>query len=239
MEQYESILDTIKPTDPVFRTVDSPTGPEDFTNHSGGAYGADTLGDIVGREFGFNNHFHYRPYDNPNMSASLRKAGVRSHLLTRAETDHGRSSINRLLNKQYKDNISGNLQGRNYFQVTNASSVYCFGKMLTSGSIKGGTNTAFQLAIAQNKPLYLYDVEVHEWYQYNYITRQLESIGDTTPILTKDYSIVGTRDIEDYHVKDRLTGQWGSRPQFLGAQTARIVREAMRDLYQSTLNALA
>ena len=233
------MTDIMLSTHPVFLTTEPPTKPSDFTNHSGGAYGADTLGDLVGREFGFNNHKHYRPYDNTRMSASLRKNNIPPVQLTRAETDYGRDMVNRLLNKNYSDNITGNLQGRNYYQVANSTSVYCISKRLNSNTISGGTNTAFQLAIVQNKPLYLYDVEVHKWYQYNYVTCQLESMGDNTPILTKDYSIVGTRDIEDYHVKDKLTGQWGSRPQFLGTICSRTTKEAVRQLFKNTISTLA
>ena len=181
---------------------------------------------------------HYRPYDNANLSATLRKKGIKGQHLTRAETDHGRNEINKLLNGRYQDNIVGNLQGRNYYQVANSRAVFCISKIVGMASISGGTNTAFQLAIRMNKPVYVYDVEVFEWYQYNYLTHQLESMGDETPILTKEYAIVGTRDIEDYHIKNKATGQWGSRPNYLGDKTSRIVQEAIRDLYRVTLAAI-
>ena len=96
-----SILEEyLVPTDPVFRTQERPTSPADFTNHTGGAYGADTFGDTIGREFGFTKHMHYRPYDNANLSATLRKKGIKGQHLTRAETDHGRNEINKLLNEE-------------------------------------------------------------------------------------------------------------------------------------------
>ena len=234
-----SILEEyLVPTDPVFYTQERPLSPADFTNHTGGAYGADTFGDTIGREFGFTKHMHYRPYDNANLSATLRKKGIKGQHLTRAETDHGRNEINKLLNGRYQDNIVGNLQGRNYYQVANSRAVFCISKIVGMASISGGTNTAFQLAIRMNKPVYVYDVEVFEWYQYNYLTHQLESMGGETPILTKEYAIVGTRDIEDYHIKNKATGQWGSRPNYLGDKTSRIVQEAIRDLYRVTLAAI-
>ena len=43
-----------------------------ITIHSGGAYGADTSWDLIGRELGFNNHNHYRDSNNPKLSKRLR-----------------------------------------------------------------------------------------------------------------------------------------------------------------------
>lgn len=209
--------------------------PSSYTNHTGGAYGGDTFGDIIGREFGFNNHKHYRPYDSSKVSVTLRNRGVKGIHLTHAETDYGRGEVNKLLNKQYKDNITGNLQGRNYFQVIYADAVYCIAKIINMNTISGGTNTAFQLAITLNKPVYVYDVEIFGWYRYNPETKQLESMAGETPKLSYQYALVGTRDIEDYKVKSKTNGMWVSREQYLGDGAANLVKEALRVLYKNAI----
>lgn len=205
---------------------------DDFVNFSGGAYGGDTIGDQIGRQNGFTNHMHYRPYDNTNVSASLRRAGVKGVILSREDTDHGRNSVNSALGRNFKDNISGNLQGRNFYQVDNSDTIICIGTMSSTSSISGGTNTAFQLAIVQNKNLFLWDLITQKWYGYSFEESRL--LPCSTPVLTPHYSIVGTRDIEDYNIKDKSSGQWVSRPQYVGKEKADNAYKAIQNVFRKT-----
>ena len=202
-----------------------------FVNYSGGAYGADTLGDIIGREYGFNNHTHFRPYDNPNVSMSLQKRGVSGFLLTKQQTNDARMAVNVALNKNYKNNVAGNLQGRNYFQVLNADAVYCFSRKIDSNTISGGTNTAFQLAIKTEKLLWLFDIEELVWYKYNTFNECLERCP--VPYLQKAYAIVGSRDIENYKVKSNIG--WIDRPAYIGDIRSQRVKDAIENLYIETI----
>lgn len=204
----------------------------DFVNFTGGAYGGDTIGDKIGRKHGFMNHMHYRPYDNTNVSASLRRAGVKGVILSREDTDYGRDYVNSALGKNFRDNIAGNLQGRNFYQVDNSDTIICIGFMTSPSSISGGTNTAFQLAIVQNKNLFLWDLNTQRWYGYSFEESKL--LPCSTPVLTPHYSIVGTRDIEDYNVKDKSTGQWVSRPQYVGKEKADKAYKAINNVYRKT-----
>ena len=52
----------------------NPLLPSEYTGHSGGAYGADTDWDIIGREFGVKDFRHYRPEDSTSLSRRLRES---------------------------------------------------------------------------------------------------------------------------------------------------------------------
>ena len=82
----------------------------EYTNHTGGTYGADTYGCVIGIEYGFNNHNHYRPYDNIRLSKKLRDKGLKPVILDEHSIKQNRHRVNKILGKNYQDNIAGNLQ---------------------------------------------------------------------------------------------------------------------------------
>lgn len=67
---------------------------------------------------------------------------------------------------------------------------------------------------------------------------QWKLIRCESPILDKKYAIIGTRDVEDYHVKDKKTGVWGSRLQYLGKEAENKVVKAIDKLYEDTLKSI-
>lgn len=207
---------------------------DNFVNTTGGAYGADTLGCIVGLSYGFKKHIHLRPEGNPNLSKKLRLLMFKPTLVKSAELDFARKQINSSLNKNYKGGIACDLQSRNYWQVTNSDAVYCFATKNSDNSVSGGTNTALQLAIFQGKPAYVFDVDSLKWFMYNNEVGSLCEI-DFIPELLYRYAIVGTRDIEDYQIKCGKTGMWISRPNYLGVEKEIAVTAAMSNLYLEAL----
>ena len=82
----------------------------------------------------------------------------------------------------------------------------------------------------------MFDVTTFEWWYYD--MEQWKLIPCESPVLDKQYAIVGTRDVEDYHVKDKRTGVWGSRPQYLGKDVEDKVKKAIAKLYEDTLKAM-
>ena len=206
------------------------TALDRYTNHSGGAYGVDTMGCIVGISLGFKNHNHYRPKGNPKMSRRLRQLMIPPTILSEEQLDFGRKEVNRLLDKNYQSGIVGDLQSRNYFQVANSQAVYCFSKKTGDSTISGGTNTALQLAIIMGRDAYVFDLNSFKWFVYNPEVSSLCELLET-PELTYDYAIVGTRDVEDYACRDSKTGLWLSRPQYLGKHVESKVDKALESLF--------
>ena len=220
--------------------------PADYTNHSGGAYGGDTFWDIIGRTFGVTNHKHYKDAGNLNISKQLKNAGVKATVLTKKQMDFAREKVKEILGIEYKDDLEGNLQVRNFYQVYNADAVYAIAKIspTTSPKVLGGTNTAVQLGIKMNKPVYVWDIDTEKWY-----TQDLEFLKTgfdntkhefdyngwkeiDTPILTKNFAGVGSRDIEDYFVK--VDGKWEKRKKYVGKEKEEKAKQAIKDVYEKT-----
>lgn len=219
-----------------------------YINHSGGAYGGDTFWDIIGREFGVTKHKHYREASNASLSAQLRKLGVQAEVLTKEQMDNARAEVKRILGEEYPDTIEGNLKVRNYYQVANADAVFAIAeiKPMTSPHVFGGTNVAVQLGIKLGKPVYVFDLDTKKWYTQD---KEFLSTGfDKTkhewnyngwmeieaPTLTKNFAGVGSRDIESYNVKNK-EGQWVPRPQYKGKETEEAAKQAIREVYEKTL----
>ena len=203
-----------------------------ITNHSGGAYGADTSWDLIGRELGFSNHNHYRDTNNPKLSKQLRDLGIEAVLLTSDEMEIARNNIYQILKIKYKDDIRGNLQARNYYQVVRSDAVFAIATLSEDRrKVSGGTNTAVQLALCLDKPVYIWDIDTEQWYEYHgYYFKPCD-----TPVLTENYAGVGTRDIEDYHVMNKYSGKFEARPQYVGDIKRQLAENAIRKVYLKTL----
>lgn len=219
---------------PVKDTFKTTNDPANYTNYSGGAYGGDTFWDIIGREFDVNNHMHYKDAGNPNLSQKLKNAGVKATILTKEQMDKARTEVERLLGKKYPDTLEGNLQVRNYYQVANSDAVFAIATLNSNQTgVSGGTNTAIQLGISLNKPVYVWDVNSEQWYKFDEISQHFEKTE--TPILTKDFAGIGTRDIENYSVPDKNnSNKWISRKEYVGDQKSEAAKQAIRDVYSNT-----
>ena len=256
---YQMFKEGEGPIQPPKGAINIINDPAQFTNHSGGAYGGDTYWDIIGREYGVTNHKHYRDAGNTSLSAQLRKSGVQAEVLTKEQMDQARAEVERLLGKKYPDTTEGNLQVRNYYQVANADAVFAIAEIemttdksnpnLTdstkskysyfSNKVKGGTNTAVQLGIQLGKPVYVWDLKNQFWTQFD----GKDFVKIDTPVLTKNFAGVGSRDIEDYAIpleKDssgKVT-KWGKRSdtgKYKGLEIEESVKQAIRDVYEKTL----
>ena len=59
----------------------------EYEDHSGGAYGADTEWDIIGRQYGLTKFNHYRDEGNQSLSKRLRASGVKAKVLTKEQIE--------------------------------------------------------------------------------------------------------------------------------------------------------
>lgn len=212
-------------------TPELPTSMEEITNHSGGAYGADTMWDIVGRKFGVTSHKHYREGKNTKLSQRLTSAKVQATVLTKEQMDKARAEIEKLLGKKFPDTTEGNLQVRNYYQVANADAVFAVAPLKNSGSVTGGTNTAVQLGIKMNKPVYVWDTNTEKWFVFDSEVGFQET---DTPTLPKNFAGVGTRDVEKYSVLNKDTQKWEPRKEYLGIDKEWAAEKAIKEVYEKT-----
>lgn len=162
---------------------------EKITNHSGGAIGADTAWDEIGKEFGMvnNNHYYFEGFKTPNGNTSIpieQKNEADAKLKKANETLHRRFPTS----KEYVNN----LLRRNWWQVKNSDAIFAISS-ITDNKVDGGTGWAVHMAIGENKPVYVFDQKIKQWFTWN----GSSFIPTEIPTLTKNFAGIGTREIND------------------------------------------
>lgn len=207
--------------------------PQDYTMNSGGAYGGDTYWDVIGRRFGLTKINHFRPIDNQNMSKTLRDRNVKPFSITHEQSNYAREQIKQLTGRDLPYDIGGELLARDFYQVDKSDGVFAIANITSSQkAVQGGTNMAVQVGIKQGKPVHVYDLNTESWYQYNQSTGRFEV--EDTPVLTKSFAGVGTRNIQNYKVNKN--GQWVDREGYVGYDKALKAANAIKAVYQKTFN---
>lgn len=207
--------------------------PQDYTMNSGGAYGGDTYWDIIGRQFGLTKINHFRPADNQRLSKTLRDRNVKPFSITHEQSNYAREQIKQLTGRELPYDIGGELLARNFYQVDKSDGVFAIANITSSQrAVEGGTNMAVQVGIKQGKPVHVYDLNTESWYQYNQSTGIFEV--EDTPVLTKSFAGVGTRNIQNYKVNKN--GQWVDREGYVGYDKALKAANAIKAVYQKTFN---
>lgn len=207
--------------------------PQDYTMNSGGAYGGDTYWDVIGRQFGLTNINHFRPADNQRLSKTLRDRNVKPFSITHEQSNYAREQIKQLTGMEIPYDVGGELLARNFYQVDKSDGVFAIANITSSQkAVQGGTNMAVQVGIKQGKPVHVYDLNTESWYQYNQSTGRFEV--EDTPVLTKSFAGVGTRNIQNYKVNKN--GQWVDREGYVGYDKALKAANAIKAVYQKTFS---
>ena len=207
--------------------------PQDYTMNSGGAYGGDTYWDVIGRQFGLTNINHFRPADNQRLSKTLRDRNVKPFSITHEQSNYAREQIKQLTGMELPYDVGGELLARNFYQVDKSDGVFAIANITSSyKAVYGGTNMAVQVGIKQGKPVHVYDLNTENWYQYNQSTGRFEV--EDTPVLTKSFAGVGTRNIQNYKVNKN--GQWVDREGYVGYDKALKAANAIKAVYQKTFS---
>lgn len=221
-------------------TINSPqnkqnNNPQDYTMNSGGAYGGDTYWDVIGRQFGLTNINHFRPADNQRLSKTLRDRNVKPFSITHEQSNYAREQIKQLTGRELPYTLAGELLARDFYQVDKSDGVFAISNITSSQrAVEGGTNMAVQVGIKQGKPVHVYDLNTESWYQYNQSTGRFEV--EDTPVLTKSFAGVGTRNIQNYKVNKN--GQWVDREGYVGYDKALKAANAIKAVYQKTFNTI-
>lgn len=207
--------------------------PQDYTMNSGGAYGGDTYWDVIGRQFGLTKINHFRPIDNQNMSKTLRDGNVKPFSITHEQSNYAREQIKQLTGRELPYTLAGELLARDFYQVDKSDGVFAVANITSSQkAVEGGTNMAVQVGIKQGKPVHVYDLNTESWYQYNQSTGRFEA--EDTPVLTKSFAGVGTRNIQNYKVNKN--GQWVDREGYVGENKDLKAYNAIKAVYQKTFS---
>jgi hypothetical protein len=168
-----------------------------YTNHSGGARGADSEWDNIGKEFGMvtNKHYYWDGFPTPRGNVPLTKAQL---LLA----DPLLKQANVILKRRFptKNEYVNNLLRRNYYQVINSEAIFAIGT-ITNGLVDGGTGWAFAMGVVLGKPIFCYDQITNKWYEWSYNFRSQGFKECGIPILTVHFAGIGSREINKDGVK--------------------------------------
>jgi hypothetical protein len=184
--------------------------PDEYTNHSGGAVGADSKFDEIGKEFGQLNHQHYyygskTPLGNVLLTDSQLQEGIE-------EMKKAAKILNRFPAK--KDTI--NLLARNWFQVKNSTQIIAIAPIDSSMKfVEGGTGWAVAMGQANNKEINVFNLKDNNWYKWNGTT----FVKSSVPVLAKNFAGIGSR-------------------QNYGVMTPQSI-QAIRDVYENTFGTSA
>lgn len=237
------VISSVPVSNPYTGDIENPTlpkqqnkqnnNPQDYTMNSGGAYGGDTYWDVIGRSFGLTKINHFRPADNQRLSKTLRDRNVKPFSITHEQSNYAREQIKQLTGRDLPYDIGGELLARDFYQVDKSDGVFAISNITSSQkAVQGGTNMAVQVGIKQGKPVHVYDLNTESWYQYNQSTGKFEI--EDTPVLTKSFAGVGTRNIQNYKVNKN--GQWVDREGYVGYDKALKAANAIKAVYQKTFN---
>ena len=202
-----------------------------FALYSGGAYGADAIWGKLAHQYGVGKQFHIRPVGNERIHKSLSNLGLQPLVVQSDKLFKAVDKIKELLGIELRLGMGSNLLARNYYQVSNSESVLAVAYLTGDlKSVSGGTRMAVDLGVALGLPVYVLDVVTESWYSYNYKDNQFQ-LYNGIPTLTRKFTGVGTRDIENYSIKDKLTGEWVSREQFVGQDKANRLIALMEQVF--------
>ena len=232
--KLNKVEENAQPSTAQIESVSEPiTSMSEITNHSGGAKLSDAKWDQIGREFGVVNHKHYRePGTKTVDSLELQKAGVTATELSEEEYNEGQPkatiAARQMGRIQETHQVRSNYIIRNWAQVKNSEAVYAIGTIIEKGTeidhgktalvdqIKGGTGYAVQMAINENKPVYVFDGTKDSWFVWN--GEKFEKTN--TPTLTKNFAGIGSRTLSTQDVIDKSL-------------------QAIRDVYQKTKDSIS
>ena len=170
--------------------------PIDFTNHSGGAIGADMMWDKVGRELGVTQHRHYwanqqTPGGNVQLTTEQLQEGIQ----------HAKKAAT-ALGRPWSDKYA-NLLGRNWYQVKNSTQVVAIAPLIKKGernskgfiskasrtTVDGGTGYAVEMGIASGKEVVVFDTSTDQWFKWN----GTDFVPSSVPVLHKNFAGIGSR----------------------------------------------
>ena len=190
-----------------FKVVDKPTqpstnvNPEEYTNYSGGAIGGDTVWAEFGKEYGLGKQVDYTPATLKKLTSDQLQEVEAAY--QKAVKDLGRKPLS-------QDTYAGGLVRRDYLQAKAADAIYAVSTLIEPGQkdakgyinntnkkiVSGGTGYAVQMAINLDKTVFVFNQADNTWWMYDN-TRGEFGVYGATPILTKNFAGIGTREINE------------------------------------------
>lgn len=168
-----------------------------YTCHSGGCPGSDMEWENQCKHYGIKTIAYSFPMHV--------QEGINPYIMSENELEEGwkqvllcEKPIKRPLYKIKHNTYVKNLLCRNWFQVKNSESIFSIGQLVKGSDrlVDGGTGWAVQMAVNNNKPVFLFEQNLKEWLIYVRYPNKFVSINIIPP-LTENFAGIGTRQITD------------------------------------------
>lgn len=162
--------------------------------HSGGATGADTYFEKMGELYGVKT----KAYSYKTAShKSKNKVEISYHDFLEGEKmiEIAKKSLKRKINHKYM-----NLLSRNWQQIKNADQVFAISEIVVKlglESVVGGTGWAVQMAIDNQKEVFVFDQEKNSWFKWSYSKSIFRIIKNTPKITKNNFAGIGARKIKE------------------------------------------
>lgn len=175
-----------------------------ITCHSGGAIGADTHWEEIGKKF----RVKTRAYSYKTKSHTT------PNKVEISDDDYieGVGEVNRanLILKRYGINKFMNLLARNWAQVKYSEQVFAIGTFIRPGEkdskgytnkgtidvVSGGTGYACAMCINSGKELFLFDQVRDNWFRWSYTSNSFVQLKNCPKITKQNFAGIGTREIK-------------------------------------------
>lgn len=179
-----------------------------ITCHSGGAQGADTFFETIGENFGVKTKaYSYKTkYHTSKNKVEISQDDFIEGIdeVNRANKVLGRFGINKYIN----------LLARNWAQVKYSKEVFAISSIVEPGGkgnrgyynkskyqvVDGGTGYACQMAINNDRDLYVFDQNKDRWFRWSHSALRFVDIIDLS-ISYQDFAGIGTREIKPNGIK--------------------------------------
>jgi hypothetical protein len=179
-----------------------------ITCHSGGAQGADTFFETIGETFGVKTKaYSYKTkYHTSKNKVEISQDDFIEGIdeVNRANKVLGRFGIHKYIN----------LLARNWAQVKYSKEVFAIGSIVEPGVkgnrgyynkskyqvVDGGTGYACQMAINNDRDLYVFDQNKDRWFRWSYTALRFVEILQPS-ISYQDFAGIGTREIKPNGIK--------------------------------------
>jgi hypothetical protein len=166
--------------------------------HSGGAEGADTWFEEIGLNYGIQTlaysykTVHHISKNKVELSEDEFQEGILNVTIA-----------NKTLNK-FKIKRCLKLLARCWFQIKNSEQVFAISTKIIRDNkefVKGGTGWAVQMAIDNQKEVFLFDQKLDNWFFWKYQEGKFIPLNDIPKITTHNFAGIGARKINENGIK--------------------------------------
>lgn len=162
--------------------------------HSGGAEGADSYFEEIGQKYGVQTlaYSYKTAYHKSKNKVELSEAEYQEGIL---HVTIANETLNKFKIKRYMK-----LLARCWFQVKNADQIFAISTIIIKNNrefVKGGTGWTVQMAIDNNKEVFLFDQKLDNWFYWDYKECKFK-VRNKIPIITaSNFTGIGARIINE------------------------------------------